>query len=147
MWINFEAGRPFAVKVFVGGVNAVSGESSRNNMASVLRRNNQLSKGGAIQDYIMPPHHAGLDGVVVQDSQVRQFVATPMGSGYSVEAQLTGDDSIGGLQFEVVSLKVHREPATKGFISLIFRPYFENRIEEVSESTPRLRCAAFCRLL
>jgi hypothetical protein len=26
MWINFKATKPFAVKVYVGGVNAVSGE-------------------------------------------------------------------------------------------------------------------------
>jgi len=27
MWINFTASNPFAVKVYVGGVNAISGES------------------------------------------------------------------------------------------------------------------------
>lgn len=117
------------MKVFVGGVNAVSGQSSKDNMANVLRRHNQLSQGQFIQNYLIPPHHAWLDGVAVQDGQVRQFVATPMGSGYSVEAQLTGDDSVGGLQFEVIPLKVHREPPTNGFISLTFRPQFQNGIE------------------
>lgn len=31
-----------------------------------------------------------------------QFVAVPVGSGYSVEAQITGADNIAGLQFEIV---------------------------------------------
>lgn len=33
--------------------------------------------------------------------RIRQFVAMPLGSGYSVEAQVTGQDQAGGLQFHV----------------------------------------------
>lgn len=32
---------------------------------------------------------------------VRQFVAMPVGSGYSLEAQITGEEMMGGLQFEI----------------------------------------------
>ncbi len=39
------------------------------------------------------------------NGQVMQFIATPMGFGYSVEAQTTGSDSLGGLQVEVIPLK------------------------------------------
>lgn len=50
---------------------------------------------------------------------VRQFVAVPLGSGYSVEAQIAGADTIGGIQIEVtptkaaaaaVSVRVPRAP-------------------------------------
>ena len=34
-----------------------------------------------------------------------QFVATPVGSGYSVEAQISGKEVIAGLQFEIVPTK------------------------------------------
>lgn len=33
--------------------------------------------------------------------RIRQFVAMPLVSGYSVEAQVTGQDQVGGLQFHV----------------------------------------------
>jgi hypothetical protein len=106
MWINFEASRPFAVKVFLGGINAVSGESSNEDMATRLRRNTLLSQGQSVQDYVVPPRQQWLDGVAKSDGRVMQFVAAPMGNGYSVEAQMTGKDSVGGLQFEVIPLKV-----------------------------------------
>ena len=38
MWINFSATKPFAVKVYAGGVNAVSGESKVVTEATKQRR-------------------------------------------------------------------------------------------------------------
>lgn len=55
-----------------------------------------------IQDYIVPPLQCWLDGIAKQDGKVMQFVAAPVGSGYSVEAQVTGQDNIGGIQFEIM---------------------------------------------
>jgi hypothetical protein len=43
-----------------------------------------------------------LDGIADTNGTVRQFVATPFGSGFSVESQITGNDAAGGLQFEIV---------------------------------------------
>ena len=40
--------------------------------------------------------------LATEQGYVRQFVAMPLGSGYSVEAQVTGQDVVGGLQFVVV---------------------------------------------
>lgn len=37
-----------------------------------------------------------------------QFVATPVGSGHSVEAQVTGDDSKAGIQIEITPLKLKK---------------------------------------
>lgn len=46
-----------------------------------------------------------LDGIATRDGKVNQFVATPVGSGYSVEAQMTGKETVAGLQFEIVPTK------------------------------------------
>jgi hypothetical protein len=107
MWINFESEWLFAVKVYVGGVNAVSGEPATENLATLLRRKTKLSNSQSIQDYVVAGglRQKWLDGVAKLDGKVMQFVATPAGSRYSVEAQLTGDDSVGGLQFEIIPLK------------------------------------------
>lgn len=64
-----------------------------------------LTSGRTIQDYVVVPQQLWLDGIASQDGKVRQFVAMPLGSGYSVEAQITGADLIGGLQLEVVPAK------------------------------------------
>lgn len=76
-----------------------------------------------MQDYIITPDQLWLDGVASHDGRVRQFVAMPLGSGYSVEAQVTGEEVVGGLQFEVtfaprpplvITLKKARDSAVMG---------------------------------
>lgn len=101
MWINFIASAPFAVKVYVGGVNAVSGEPSIETSATKLRRQNLKVQGKSLQDYLVVPPQPWLDGIAASNGLVRQFVAMPLGEGYSIEAQITGQEVCGGLQFEV----------------------------------------------
>lgn len=48
------------------------------------------------------PKQLWLDGIATKQGFVRQFVATPLGSGYSIEAQITGQEVTGGMQFLVV---------------------------------------------
>jgi len=43
--------------------------------------------------------------MATKDGKVMQFVATPVGSGYSVEAQISGKEAIAGLQFEIIPTK------------------------------------------
>jgi len=51
------------------------------------------------------PDQERLDGIVVGTEVVRQFVAMPLGTGYTIESQLKDGAPIkGGLQFEVVPL-------------------------------------------
>jgi hypothetical protein len=47
------------------------------------------------------PPQKHLDGIAIGNGVVRQFVATPIGSGYSIESQITGKEDVGGLQIEV----------------------------------------------
>lgn len=101
MWIDFsssyigdhEASYPFAVKVAAGKINAVTGESWTNG----------LSRGP--QDYMVVPGQPWLDGYCVDKGFIRQFVAMPLGEGYSVEGQLTGSEDVGGLQISVYPMK------------------------------------------
>ena len=84
MWIAFTADHPFAIKVHVGGVNAVSG-----NLATAKADENN----SPVQDYVVTPDQLWLDGIAAQDGKVLQFVATPAGSKYSVESQISGKSS------------------------------------------------------
>lgn len=95
LWLNFSDnsvhGRPFpvAIKVAAGKVNAVTGEP----WTPWLNRHPQ--------DYLVWPEQPWLDGFCIEPGIVRQFVAMPLGAGYSVEEQVTGQSEWGGLQISV----------------------------------------------
>mmetsp|Transcript_20377 Transcript_20377/g.35795 ORF Transcript_20377/g.35795 Transcript_20377/m.35795 type:complete len:773 (-) Transcript_20377:186-2504(-) len=93
LWMNFGSARntPYALKVGVGKINAVSGEEWRSGVLSEEK-----------QDYLVCPQQPWLDGICAGEGLIRQFVAMPKDSGYSVEAQLTGADSGYGFQLEVI---------------------------------------------
>jgi len=95
MWLNFDSprGYPFAVKVAAGKINAVTGEE----WDDALHRNPQ--------DYVMVPEQPWLDGYCVEEGTVRQFVATPLGEGYTAEEQITGEAEHGGVQLVAYPLE------------------------------------------
>jgi hypothetical protein len=103
MWICFSSERdaergvryPFAVKVATGKISAVSGELWKNGV-------NQHP-----QDYVVVPEQPWLDGYCVQKGVIRQFVAMPLGAGYSPEEQVTGKAEHGGLQ--ILAYPMRRE--------------------------------------
>jgi hypothetical protein len=109
MWIDFECKKSYLIKIYVGGVNVVSGELAIETSATELRRRNKYAKTRgdvpamikALQDYIVVPEQPWLDGIATTDGTVRQFVVMPHGNGYSVEAQITGVEVTRGLQSEV----------------------------------------------
>ncbi|KAM7214381.1 hypothetical protein V8F06_010219 [Rhypophila decipiens] len=93
MFLSFKACQDaFAVRVFVGGVNAVSG----------LPWSSPAGSKVASQDYLSIPPQRFLDGVCVAKNVVKQFIAMPLGSGYSVEKQVTGKETVGGMQLEII---------------------------------------------
>jgi len=100
LWIGFDAAawKPNAVKIGVGGVNAVTGAAWDDR----LRANPQ--------DYLVSPPQAWLDGVISGDGSVHQFVAMPLGMGYTLEAQMTDAESIGGIQILVFEPRPGRFP-------------------------------------
>jgi hypothetical protein len=93
LWINFRTRYPFAVKVGAGKINAVTGEPW---MADLQDHP---------QNYLVLPQQPWLDGFAVRKGVIRQFVAMPLGAGYSVEEQITGKPDIGGIQLHVFPLR------------------------------------------
>jgi hypothetical protein len=105
MWIRFESDNQYAIKIYVGGVNAISGEPAVENMATRLRRHRLGTQGAILQDYVVTPNQRWIDGIATSPGVVRQFIATPSGSSHSVEAQITGEDAVAGIQFEITKRK------------------------------------------
>ena len=101
LWLHFRASEvmerqtkyPFAVKVATGKINAITGAKWQRG----LERNPQ--------DYLVVPIQPWLDGYCVAKGIIRQFVALPLGEGYSAEEQLTGEAEFGGLQLEVFPMR------------------------------------------
>jgi hypothetical protein len=95
LWLSFRSptGFPFAVKVATGKINAVTGERWRDG----------LNRGP--QDYVTVPGQPWLDGYCVEKGYIRQFVAMPLGAGYTAEEQITGEAEHGGLQIAVHPMK------------------------------------------
>lgn len=88
LWISFTSNHsyPFAVKIAAGKINAVTGEAWSNDLSDKP------------QDYLVVPDQPWLDGFCIQKGLIRQFVAMPLGKGYTAEEQLTDQAEIGGLQ-------------------------------------------------
>jgi hypothetical protein len=89
LWLHFTSRYPFAVKVATGKIDAVTGKSLR---PGLERRP---------QNYLAIPEQPWLDGYCVEQGVIRQFVAMPLGAGYTAEEQITGEAEHGGLQLIV----------------------------------------------
>ncbi|MGW7457256.1 hypothetical protein [Streptomyces sp. NPDC054797] len=93
MWLSFGGTRePAALQVGVGKVCAVSGK----------RWTGGLGRGP--QNYVVLPRQPWLDGINSGDGTVRQFVAVPLGLGATVEGQVTGEETTGGVQLQAFPL-------------------------------------------
>ena len=109
MWLLFGAKRdpergsayPFAIKIAAGKVDAVTGESWSDSL------------GRSPQDYMVAPKQPWLDGYCVEKGTIRQFVAMPLGDGYTAEEQITGKAEHGGLQ--IIAYPMKREVYERRF--------------------------------
>jgi hypothetical protein len=101
MWLNFDAGYcaerdvlyPLATKIATGKINSISGLPWT---AGLIRDP---------QNYAVVPGQPWLDGYCVEKGIIRQFVAMPLGAGYTAEEQLTGTPEHGGIQISVFPMK------------------------------------------
>jgi hypothetical protein len=91
LWLGFQAAawKPNAVQVAVGRINAISGAPDEARLHAEP------------QDYVVCPEQPWLDGIHTGPGAIRQFVAMPLGLGYTVEASLTGTEQFGGMQITV----------------------------------------------
>jgi hypothetical protein len=123
MWLLFTphnverrwTGYPFAIKIAAGKINAVSGKGWSDGLNA------------RPQDYVVAPGQPWLDGFCVEKGLIRQFVAMPLGAGYTAEEQLTGRAEHGGLQIVAYPMK---------------REVFERRFPE--KEPDRLSDSAYC---
>ncbi len=105
LWLDFTGSSwtPHALKIGVGNVNAVSGAAW------------DASLDSDPQDYVVVPDQPWLDGINAGAGFIRQFVAMPLGMGYTVESQVTGTETVGGIQLLAFAPKPGRfthEPQT-----------------------------------
>jgi hypothetical protein len=100
LWLGFDGAewKPNAVKVAVGGVNAVSGTVWEEGLDEEE------------QNYLVCPDQPWLDGINAGDGFIKQFVASPLGSDNTVEGQITGREETGGIQLVVYEPKPGRFP-------------------------------------
>ncbi|MFJ8693341.1 hypothetical protein [Streptomyces roseolilacinus] len=93
LWLSFAGSpEPAALQVGVGKVCAVSGRP----WSGTLGRDPQ--------NYVVLPRQPWLDGINSGRGTVRQFVAVPLGLGATVEGQVTGEETWGGVQLQAFPL-------------------------------------------
>jgi hypothetical protein len=73
MSIYFKAKHPFAILVYVGGVNAISGAPKEETRFDTYARICELP----YQDYLVVPQQKWLDGVAISPGLVCQPIAVP----------------------------------------------------------------------
>lgn len=95
LWLYFNGRYPCAVRVLTGKVDAVTGKPRAS--ADALTR--------SPQNYLAVPAQPWLDGYCVEKGVIRQFVAMPLGAGYTAEEQITGKAEHGGIQLLVYPMK------------------------------------------
>ena len=93
MYEHRRTGYPFAIKIATGKINAVNGMPWEEG----LKRDPQ--------NYVVAPSQPWLDGYCVEKGIIRQFVAMPLGEGYTAEEQLTREAEHGGIQIQVFPMK------------------------------------------
>jgi hypothetical protein len=100
LWLGFHgaAWKPNAVKVAIGGINALTGEPDGPDLSADP------------QNYLVAPLQPWLDGIKTGHGSVRQFVAMPLGRGYTVEGALSGEERRGGIQVTVFEPRPGRFP-------------------------------------
>lgn len=99
MWIAFDrsTGWPFAVKIAAGKINAISGKPWKNELS--------FGKEDKQQDYAVLPKQPWIDGFCASKGVIKQFVAMPLGKGYTAEEQLTDQAEHGGIQIIAYPMK------------------------------------------
>jgi hypothetical protein len=90
MWMSF-SGAAAALKVGVGKVCAITGRLWDDELTNASTKATK-------QNYVVLGSQPWLDGIATGKGTIRQFIAMPLGSGYTVEGQVTGEETWGGIQ-------------------------------------------------
>lgn len=118
LWISFSGNYPIALKVAAGKTCALTGEPWHDRLTPApliggptrIRNWFEDRFGTAVpsssgQDYMVIPDQPWLDGFFAGKGLIRQFVAMPLGEGYTADEQLTGHADHDGLQISACPMK------------------------------------------
>ena len=118
MWLSFSGSYPMALKIATGKTCALTGDpwhdrlTPKRRVEGWMRRLSQRRDPFGLpapedspQGYIVVPGQPWLDGFYAGKGLIRQFVAMPLGEGYTAEEQLTGKPEHGGLQIAAYPMK------------------------------------------
>ena len=100
LWMSFLASEPRALIIGAGQINAITGKQFRGRGGLDVRLEKE-------QNYVVAPPQPWLDGWKAEDGKVYQFVAAELGSGETVEGQIMGEETIGGIQLVTFAPKHH----------------------------------------
>lgn len=130
LFIQFEGEEwcPAIAKVCVGQINAITGKPYSEKLSPHS------------QDYVVIPKQKWLDGINSGDGTVKQFVAMPLGQGYTIESQITDEEKYGGFQLVVYEPVDGRfkepEPSISqkiNFLNRISRADFETMLKSINK--------------
>lgn len=126
LWLGFSGlyADPCALLVGAGKICAVTGQPWSGHLTD--QPQNYVVVGG-------PAGQRWLDGFKTGDGHVSQFVATALGEGTTVEAQLTGREETGGLQLQAFGCRLHRRPFVEAQPFFVPLPYPVVRTEPVPQ--------------
>ena len=136
LWIRFSSSYPFATKIASGKINAVSGEPWTPDLQQKP------------QNYVVLPKQPWLDGFSIGEGLIRQFVAMPLGDGYTVEEQLTGKADIGGLQVQAYPMNAETyfrekvQPRIATTLKELLPTLFAEQLEKSREKSGIICCSA-----
>ena len=97
MFIEFTAKNKCAIKVGIGGINAVTGQAWKpDQLTRDAKKNGNKNKANCnsnfnintMQNYLAAPKQPWLDGINCGNGFIRQFVAMPLNEGYTISSQI-----------------------------------------------------------
>jgi hypothetical protein len=100
LWLGFDGQpwHPTAVVVTAGRVNVITGEPWKSPLS------------GDPQNYVVVPDQPWLDGIRTHAGLVRQFVAVPLGEGFTLDEQLQRRSAVHGIALREHAAKPGRFP-------------------------------------
>ena len=102
MWLNFSGSyqNPRAAIIAAGNINAITGKPFDGGYLQAEKHESGTLdiKLETPQNYVVVPPQPWIDGWKAEDGKVYQFVAAEMGSGQTIEGQITGEEKVGGIQ-------------------------------------------------
>lgn len=150
LWLSFDGDYPMALKIAAGKTCALTGEPWHDRLtlkhrdAAWMRRRGRLADrldvalpDGSDQDYLVIPEQPWLDGFYAGKGLIRQFVAMPLGGGYTAEEQMTGEAEHGGLQIAAYPMKAEEYERRFGR-----REVLESRVMDCRDFSPGVAYSA-----